>query len=881
VSLESPYKGLAPFEDTDLDALLFFGRERESRIIAANVLASRLTVLYGPSGVGKSSVLRAGVIHRLRAEALANVEERGHPEFVAAVFDGWSDDPAASLREVVHDALSVQFGSALLDEREEERLGDTLDRWTQALACDLLLVLDQAEEYFLYHPEEAGFADELPELVTRPGLRVRVLLALRDDALAKLDRFKGRIPNLFSNYLRLDHLERNAARDAIVKPVERWNDVVGEAITVEPELIEAILDQTATGKVDLGHAGRGLPAGEADEGRIEAPYLQLVMERVWEEERAAGSTTLRAETLRRVGGAEAIVQTHLRRAVEELTVAEKDVAAEVFRYLVTPSGSKVAHGANDLADYASIDERRLMPVLSTLGRERIVRTVDGAGANGARYEIFHDVLAEPVLAWRREQELERERHEAARRQRRLLALAMGALLALAAMTAVAIYAFSQRSMARREGRDAKARALVGEAQAQLTSDPELSLLLAVRAAGMERSRLVEDTLRQALESSRVRAVRKIPPARRERLFQPGAEASAVSPDGRLLVMGRGNTARLVSRRTGRVLRIFKGGKLGDIQVGHRDRVIAVALSRDGEQLATGSKDGSGGLWRVADGFHITTLIGGHVGAITTVAFNPRGNLVATGSRDRTIRIFDTDGGRELLLLAGHRDEVKHVEFNRDGSLLRSFSTDGTERIWDPEREPRMHVIGTAPLPNPGPHMAVEGDKRATAAGNVVVLRDLSSGSRITLRGHKARVTSLHFDSQGKRLLTADEDGDVLIWDAETGAKRHLLRGHFGVVSDARFSPDGRWIVTAGPFSAGLWRSDSNTIHTFIRHTDRPVVARFDGNNRIITIARDGKVREWFCDFCGTTDELLALAKKRLARTGRTLTPEEKGKLLPH
>ena len=193
----------------------------------------------------------------------------------------------------------------------------------------------------------------------------------------------------------------------------------------------------------------------------------------------------------------------------------------------------------------------------------------------------------------------------------------------------------------------------------------------------------------------------------------------------------------------------------------------------------------------------------------------------------------------------------------------------------------MHVIGTARLPKPGPHMAIEGDKRATAAGNVVVLRDLSSGSRITLRGHKARVTSLHFDSRGTRLLTADQAGDVRIWNAETGGKLHLLRGHFGVVSDARFSPDGRWIVTAGPFSAGLWRSDSDTIHTFIRDTDRPLVARFEGNNRIVTTARDGKVREWFCDFCGTTDELLALAKKRLARTGRTLTPEEKRIILPH
>ena len=57
----SPYKGLAAYDESDLDALLFFGREREIEVIAANLQAARLTVLYGPSGVGKSSVLRAGV----------------------------------------------------------------------------------------------------------------------------------------------------------------------------------------------------------------------------------------------------------------------------------------------------------------------------------------------------------------------------------------------------------------------------------------------------------------------------------------------------------------------------------------------------------------------------------------------------------------------------------------------------------------------------------------------------------------------------------------------------------------------------------------------------------------------------------------------------
>ena len=63
----SPFKGLAYFGDSETDWLFFFGRERESELVAANLMASRLTVLYGPSGVGKSSLLRAGVARRLRS----------------------------------------------------------------------------------------------------------------------------------------------------------------------------------------------------------------------------------------------------------------------------------------------------------------------------------------------------------------------------------------------------------------------------------------------------------------------------------------------------------------------------------------------------------------------------------------------------------------------------------------------------------------------------------------------------------------------------------------------------------------------------------------------------------------------------------------------
>jgi ABC-type taurine transport system ATPase subunit len=89
----SPYKGLDPFDDSETDAVLFFGRETEREIISANLKAQRLTILYGPSGVGKSSVLRAGVVRHLRREAESNARRFTAPEFAAVYFADWPGDP--------------------------------------------------------------------------------------------------------------------------------------------------------------------------------------------------------------------------------------------------------------------------------------------------------------------------------------------------------------------------------------------------------------------------------------------------------------------------------------------------------------------------------------------------------------------------------------------------------------------------------------------------------------------------------------------------------------------------------------------------------------------------------------------------------------------
>ena len=125
------------------------------------------------------------------------------------------------------------------------------------------MILDQAEEYFTYHGDAGGFERALAELVNRP-LRVNVLLSLREDTLARLDRLKGRIPNLFANVLRLDRLDRAAGRAAILRPLERWGELEGEDVV--PRTCSSSASSTAWARAGSSSA-RAVSAPSSRTGR--------------------------------------------------------------------------------------------------------------------------------------------------------------------------------------------------------------------------------------------------------------------------------------------------------------------------------------------------------------------------------------------------------------------------------------------------------------------------------------------------------------------------------------------------------------------------------------------------------------------------------------
>jgi hypothetical protein len=426
----SPYRGLVPFAEDDEP--FFFGRERETDILVGNILGSRLLVTYGPSGVGKSSLLRAGAAATLRRIALQNQVDCGTPELVVAVVDAWRDDPAAEVGRRVQGAVNsllredeaAAFQAALA--AQPCGLRDLLRTACRSVGGDVLLILDQFEEYLLYHTGENGedaFAAELVAIVNDAALPVNVLISIREDALARLDRFKGRIPGLFSNCVRIDYLRSSAARRAVVRPLNVYNRLYhpeGGGVRIERSLVKAVLRETESHQIEMGEEGRGGIVADSPTPRVVTPYLQLVMTRLWEAEKSGTPQVLRLSTFESLGGARDIVRTHLDEVLTGLDPRECEVASEVFRYLVTPAGTKFACSVDDLVGQTELPRGELEKILKKLasGEMRVLLEIGARrtawGNQPERFQIYHDVLAAAVLDWRR-------RFLATRRHEQLLA----------------------------------------------------------------------------------------------------------------------------------------------------------------------------------------------------------------------------------------------------------------------------------------------------------------------------------------------------------------------------------------------------------------------------------------------------------------------------
>jgi WD40 repeat protein len=800
----SPYKGLAAFEDSAVDALLFFGRDRDSQVIAANLMASRLTVLFGPTGVGKTSVLRAGVAYKLRQEAGVDVR----------IHSSWIGDPGEAFANLI-----------------------------PSTGRDIYLMLDQFEEFFLYHEQDRSFVGELADVIRRPDLRVNVLIGIREDALALLDGFKAAIPNLLSNRLRLENLDRASGAAAIRGPLERYNELVPaeSRVDLEPALVDAVLDEVAAGRVELAPVGRGVVTAPTDDDRIEAPYLQLVMSRLWEVEAERGSKLLRRETLTELGGATQIVQDHLEHAMADLSPRQKDAAAAMYNFLVTPSGSKIAHRTRDLAGYAEIGEQEAADVLRQLAAERIVRASSENGA--ARYEIYHDVLADAVAGWGARYRAERAVHDAERRRRRAFGVATAALVSLVLVAAIAVFALVERSHSRAQAQRARARELAAAASSFLDVNPQTSIKLAMRAAQLERGEHEEEVLRDALRAALQREVLHANGPVRIAHFDPaGGHIVTGSEDGNVRVYKVGSST------PERILDL-------------RGPVTAATYDDDGRLILAGGRDGTARIWGKADS-PLRELEAG--GPVTTAFFAIHSKRVLTIARTGLIRLWRTRDGKLLRTIrTSGKARPKGGAVSPGGGLLLTFGNDRHARLYSLltgllvkrlDHKGLVHCASFSPNGSSFLTCSHEGVVRvwSTVTDRLIrVLRGPEPGSSIT---------DAVFSPNGILVAAAVADGTARIWEARTGFQMGIMFGHLNPTTKIAFNPSGRSIATGSrDTKARTAATSGKPVQVLLGHTGAINSVEFSPDGRsVLTSSDDGTARLWDS---GTEPELRAVARQ--------------------
>ncbi|MGH3708259.1 MAG: WD40 repeat domain-containing protein [Pseudonocardiaceae bacterium] len=851
---ECPYVGLVPFGEAD--APYFFGRRRDCDVVVANLTACRLTLLYAASGVGKSSVLRAGVLPRLHELARESYEDFAAPDAAVAYLREWSLAPLDAIAAEVLSAVSRVPGVGSFEAPGPPRLSVP---WLRAVlqrsgVAAVYLVLDQFEEYFRYHPDDRGddgLGGELGRILSARDLPVNILLSIREDELATLDRFKGQIPLLYRNYLRLAHLGGNAAREAIEGPLSRYNAVVapGSAMAVEPELTVTLLDQLRAGNLVM--TPEGVVSGSAVNGQegIEAPFLQLVLARLWETERASGSSVLRRSTLDELGGAQSIVQTHLQTVLDGLSIGQTEVAAAVFRQLVTPSGAKIALTAEDLAGLSGVSVSSVRELLESLsaGRQSILRPVPPpAGVVGPhRYEIFHDVLGPAVQDWCRhyfaqraqdeasrklaaEQEKARAELQATRQRLRQTQLLAGLVVLLLVVGALSVFFY-------RSSRVAQQQQLLSEAAAVLNDNPVQSLSKAVHAYQNDRDDAqAREAVLTAASAPHSRVIAGFP-------GNPRAAGMVVTPDQRHVV---------TYDAQGGIRVLGDGEQLTEAKAHLTGTVVTAATSPSASHVVLATNQGRVAVMDVGARRQVDlSPIDGSVLAVSWLD-SPPDDLVLVVTSSGLAATYSAKTGKQVTCFPNtcRPNTVYEALPIADGQVVTS-DQDSRLRVWD-ARTATMTAESSL-LSNPAKYLQRYGREVVGATlGDVIIRWDFLSNTQpredhFSYSNNFSQVVA----NESSHMIGIALDKTVMTYSPGSAAQRFLPQ-QADTVSGVALDLHGQWIATAGADGrVRVWSAKLGTparaTYDFIAHRGGVQQVSFlrDGK-ALVSLGHDGTVRLW-------------------------------------